>query len=52
VTAASLTEDGALGMKLHPAFKVVLGCAVLADADVVGGDALHAAVFVIKNFCR
>ncbi len=52
MSSTSLTEDGALCVKLHPAFKVVLGRAVLADADVIGSDALNAAILVEQNFRR
>lgn len=46
MSSTAFTEDGALGVELHPSLKVVLGRAVLANADVVGGDPLHAAVLV------
>ena len=50
LAAAAFAEDGALGVELHPALKVVLGRAVLADADVVGGHSLHTSVLVKQDF--
>jgi hypothetical protein len=52
LSTTAFTENGALRVKLHPGFEVVLGRAVLADADVVGGDAFDAAIFVKQNFRR
>merc|ERR1719150_1524421 len=51
VAPAALTEDGALGLELHPPLKVVLGTPVLSNAHIVGGDSTYAAVFIVQHLC-
>merc|ERR1719209_907710 len=48
---AALTEDGALGLELHPPLKGVLGAAVLGNTYVVCGNTTHTTIFIIQHLC-
>ena len=49
---AALTEDGALGLELHPPLKGVLGAAVLSNAHIVRGNSTHTAIFIIQHLVK
>ena len=49
-TAAAFGENGLPGMQFHARLEVVAGLAILADAEVAGGDALDRTVLVIEHF--
>ena len=50
VAARAFREDRVLGMQLHAELEVLGRLAVLADAEVAGGDALHRAIVVVEHF--
>jgi hypothetical protein len=50
VAAGAFGEDGVARVQLHAELKAVVRLAVLADAHVAGGHALHRAVRVVKHF--
>ena len=49
LTSAAFSKDCALGMELHPAFKVFPGRPVLSHAHVASRHTLDAAVLVVEN---